>query len=86
MPGKSATKCYSPGNCKFSIHFMRRFDTGDANDWELFGGVNQIFDTVGYFSSQTQKAQSDEQLIELGATSLLSASAAIVAGLLALSF
>jgi len=56
MPGKSATKCYAPGNCKFSIHFMRKFETGDANDWELYGGVNQIFDTVGYFSSQNQRA------------------------------
>ena len=38
MGSKSSISCYETGNCKFTIHFMRKFQTEDPQDYELFSG------------------------------------------------
>lgn len=90
---KSHTHCKNDTNeCLFQIHFWRAFDTGDQKqDITFVDGVDTVYKTVGFYEAQqpsgdVQKAVSNEVMISLGATTLLSTVSAVIAGLLIVTF
>lgn len=77
--------------CKFNIHLQRDFVTEDEQDIDLLSGEATLFNALGFYEAQmpsevVQKAVSGNVLIELGARQLLTATSAVLCGLVALTF
>lgn len=89
-PTNSNVVC-EENQCRYTVHFMRSFETGEESDLSLWDGEDQVIRTLGFYEAQqpsgaVQQAISNEVLIELGASTLLAATSALVAGLLAFAF